>query len=345
MTHKVSELKKMIMEYKKKDEHCPTVTGKKKAELVDIASKLGLLSKAHKEEMKEEVKEEMKVVLPQKGRPSGIGSFMVRPPKAIAAAPVAAAGKKKRAPSAYNKFIAEKTKGGKMTMKEAAAAFKAQKGGGGAAEKAEASMAAMFASPEPPAPAAKKAKAEKKKSEVKGEITPKFPKLTIADADTWYGYLGSPSVDERIRKGVPNGIISLIFEAIHGLLPPPPTREERDAKKQKMYDWAVSSLKENIPKFDSLAPIYKDPVLRSLDLVISRDSKYKIPKAIEDEYVDWKKRQPGVPASYMTKDELIAAIVNSGCSKLKGLKLDAMSKDEIVTHLIEDQCDVLYRLM
>ena len=46
----------------------------------------------------------------------------------------------------------------------------------------------------------------------------------------------------------------------------------------------------------------------------------------------------------MTKEELILAVRNYGCGKLKYLPLDFMSKEEIIKHLENCSCSLLDKL-
>jgi hypothetical protein len=354
MTHKVSELKKMIMEYKKKDTNCPTVTGKKKAELVEIATKLGLISKAHAEPMKE-VKEEMKVVLKESSKKpskvSGIGSFMVKPPKEVAPAPVAVAeGKKKRAPSAYNKFIAEQTKGGKMSMKEAAAMFKAQKGKP-EAPKVEAPKVEAPKVEEKPKKVEKPSKAEKKKPEVvekkveaKGEPEAKFPKKKSFDTkdarNFMYEHMGNRDVD--------SGDQIKIYQAIHGI--PPLGGYEKgvdiEDKHKNAYEAGKETVEANLATFDELDAYELRDTYKAIDDILVVDEDYKIPKVLMKGYMEYvEKKKNRLPIRHMTKDELISAVINSGCKRLRGLHLAKMTKDEIMDYLVKTRCPELLTIV
>lgn len=47
----------------------------------------------------------------------------------------------------------------------------------------------------------------------------------------------------------------------------------------------------------------------------------------------------------MSKEELILAIRNYGCGKLKQIPLDYMTKEQIITHLVECKCDLIIKLI
>ena len=48
--------------------------------------------------------------------------------------------------------------------------------------------------------------------------------------------------------------------------------------------------------------------------------------------------------SKMSKEQIIKAVKDYGCGKLKSLPLDFMSKEEILKHLEYCQCELLIKL-
>lgn len=47
----------------------------------------------------------------------------------------------------------------------------------------------------------------------------------------------------------------------------------------------------------------------------------------------------------MTKEQLIKAVQDYGCGKLKTLPLAYMTKEQIVTHLVNCDCPMIRKLM
>lgn len=47
----------------------------------------------------------------------------------------------------------------------------------------------------------------------------------------------------------------------------------------------------------------------------------------------------------MTKEQLIQAVKDYGCGKLRTLPLDCMTKQQIIEHLKACQCPLLHKLM